>query len=108
MYANLEDWMSDPNNVYIGRAGIVFVKGADGKKRRHPSQASPWHNPYKVSSKGYTRREALDLYRDHLIQLLEDEEILDEFIQLKGKTLGCWCKPDRCHGDIIVEVLNSL
>ncbi|MCG6418638.1 DUF4326 domain-containing protein [Vibrio fluvialis] len=24
-----------------------------------------------------------------------------------GKRLGCFCKPDDCHGDIIAEFLNS-
>jgi hypothetical protein len=24
---------------------------------------------------------------------------------LRGKTLGCWCKPLPCHGDVIVELL---
>ena len=26
--------------------------------------------------------------------------------QLQGKTLGCFCKPDPCHGDIIKEYLD--
>jgi hypothetical protein len=27
--------------------------------------------------------------------------------ELQGKTLGCWCKPLACHGDVIVEILES-
>lgn len=27
--------------------------------------------------------------------------------QLRGKRLGCFCKPDPCHGDIIVEYLED-
>ena len=26
-YNDLEEWTKDPNNVYIGRAGIVFING---------------------------------------------------------------------------------
>ena len=29
-------------------------------------------------------------------------------LELKGKTLGCFCKPNSCHGDIIAEYLNNL
>ena len=29
-------------------------------------------------------------------------------VKLKGKTLGCFCKPYPCHGDIIAEYLNLL
>ena len=28
--------------------------------------------------------------------------------ELKGKTLGCWCKPKKCHGDILLEIANDL
>ena len=23
------------------------------------------------------------------------------------KTLGCWCKPKSCHGDILLELANQ-
>jgi hypothetical protein len=26
----------------------------------------------------------------------------------KAKFLGCWCKPNACHGDVILEVLREL
>jgi hypothetical protein len=29
--------------------------------------------------------------------------------ELKGKTLGCWCKKkssDACHGDVLVELIK--
>ena len=25
--------------------------------------------------------------------------------ELKGKSLGCWCKPEACHGDVLVRLL---
>jgi hypothetical protein len=27
--------------------------------------------------------------------------------ELRGKVLGCYCKPKRCHGDIIAEYVNG-
>jgi hypothetical protein len=24
-----------------------------------------------------------------------------------SKTLGCWCSPQRCHGDVLVELLET-
>jgi len=32
---------------------------------------------------------------------------MDEFRQLRGKTLGCWCKPEACHGDVLLELLQD-
>lgn len=26
-YNNLQEWMNDENNIYIGRKGIVFING---------------------------------------------------------------------------------
>ncbi len=30
-----------------------------------------------------------------------------EVLRLKGKVLGCWCRPLSCHGDIYAGYLNS-
>ena len=27
--------------------------------------------------------------------------------ELKGKQLGCWCKPGVCHGDVLVKLYNE-
>ncbi|ASF45912.1 DUF4326 domain-containing protein [Methylovulum psychrotolerans] len=31
-----------------------------------------------------------------------------ELLQLRGKVLGCHCKPAACHGDVLANYLNSL
>jgi hypothetical protein len=28
--------------------------------------------------------------------------------ELKGKKLGCWCKPQACHGDILTKLIELL
>lgn len=33
---------------------------------------------------------------------------LAAFLALRGRTLGCWCAPGPCHGDLMAEVLDSL
>ena len=52
-YDNLREWMEDENNIYIGRAGVVFID-----KVRFPKQASPFANPFKVGKHG-TRDEVI-------------------------------------------------
>ena len=27
--------------------------------------------------------------------------------ELKGKRLGCWCKPLPCHGDVLAELADA-
>jgi hypothetical protein len=26
---------------------------------------------------------------------------------LRGKTLGCWCRPLPCHGDVLIRLVNE-
>lgn len=102
-YDNLSEWMSYPNNVYIGRAGIVFID-----KERFPKKSSTFCNPFKVGKDG-TREQVIDKYETHIRKLLKDNlYIRDELIELKGKTLGCWCKPDACHGDVLLKIINEI
>ena len=75
-------------DVYIGRPSI-------------------FGNPFEIGKDG-TRKEVIKLYKKHFYYLLEkDERFKWEVLGLKGKTLGCWCKPQDCHGDVIVEYLND-
>ena len=71
---------------------------------------SKWGNPfshkegtlaqYKVAS----REEAIEKYREWIMQ---QEDLMASLHELQGKTLGCWCKPKSCHGDILVELIEQ-
>jgi hypothetical protein len=41
-------------------------------------------------------------------RLKTDAEFKQRIESLKGKTLGCFCKPQACHGDVIAAYVNSL
>ncbi len=103
-YKNLEDWTSDPHNVYIGRGGVVFID-----KVRFPKESSIWCNKYKVGTKPgeHTREDAIRLYEKDLRERLKSPEVKAEFLTLKGKNLGCWCHPEACHGDVILKLLQE-
>lgn len=105
-YQSLEQWMQSENNVYVGRHGRIFIHG-DTEKKVFNYAASPWHNPYKVGVDG-TIDDVLNKYYHYLIRLLADENQLNQFKMLKGKNLGCWCTPNKCHADVIIYVLNQL
>ena len=34
-------------------------------------------------------------------------EFVEAVKKLKGHTLGCWCTPLPCHGDVIIEYLEG-
>ena len=103
-YTNLQEWCKDDNNVYIGRMGIVFING-----ERYPRKASKFANPYKIGKDYATREEVLLKYKTYIIDKLEKDPMLrKELRSLKGKTLGCWCKPEACHGDILLELIKEI
>lgn len=73
---------------------------------------SKWGNPYTHIKDRHTmaefivgsREEAIAKYKDYILAKPELMNALDE---LEGKTLGCFCKPKSCHGDILLELLEK-
>jgi hypothetical protein len=64
---------------------------------------SKWGNPYIIGRDG-DREEVIRKYR---VYVIHNKELMDSLIELEGKTLGCCCKPKRCHGDILVELIEK-
>lgn len=76
----------DGYDVYIGRAG----KGQDGY----------FGNPFRLAPGG-AKGSTLERYREYFYnRLAEDPEFKRRIHKLKGRRLGCFCKPHACHGDI--------
>jgi hypothetical protein len=105
-YANQLEWEQGSNDhVYVGRGNSVRIK-IDDAYVAWPKVKSSFANPY--TAKKYGREESIRLYREYIIDKLQnDPELMDEFRQLQGKTLGCWCKPEACHGDVLLELLQD-
>jgi hypothetical protein len=78
----------DKYDIYIGRPSI-------------------YGNPFEIGKDG-DRDMVIKLYRFYFYNRLEhDNHFKEEVLKLKGKILGCFCKPLACHGDIIAEYLND-
>lgn len=68
---------------------------------RYVGRPGKWGNPYKMGSE-QTRKECVELYRVWALEHIE--EIRKE---LKGKDLICWCAPEVCHADVLLEIANE-
>jgi len=71
---------------------------------------SEYGNPFKMEKDGgeYTREGCIDAYREWFYAD-EQADLRDRAREeLKGKTLGCWCAPKPCHGDVIVGFLEGM
>lgn len=85
----------EPYDVYIGRPskwGNPFTHIQDGRTLAK----------YVVSS----REEAVKSYQDW-ITTGEGSHLLKDLHELKDKTLGCWCHPKLCHGDILKNLIEN-
>jgi hypothetical protein len=101
-YNNLKEWTEDDNNVYIARGGVVFIDG-----RRFPTNSSEFANPFKVGKDG-SRQEVISKYKAYIVELLNSSpELVQELLNLQGKKLGCWCHPQPCHGDVLLELIKE-
>src|SRR5207249_704636 len=83
-------------DVYIGRPG----KGEEGY----------FGNPVPLKNvkDEKERKENLIQYKKYFYARLQnDKEFKRRILELKGKTLGCFCVPKECHGNIIKEYLDN-
>lgn len=86
----------EPFDVYIGKP-------------------SKWSNPYSYKEGTLAkfmvrdRKEAIEKFEQYL---LNNKELMNSIRELKGKTLGCWCKNadgsgPSCHGDILKKYADA-
>jgi hypothetical protein len=88
-------------DVYIGRPG----KG----------QAGPFGNPIAVGQtcpvcglQHTTPGSTLVCFKVYFLKrVTQDPAFRNQVLALKDKTLGCFCKPKPCHGDIIAAWLDE-
>ena len=92
-YSSLLEWNREPNHLYIGRDVTNHVAG---------SEVSKWANPFTLGK--YDRNKSLEKYKAYV---LKNEELKSSLHELKGKTLGCWCDNEPCHGNVLQEILKE-
>ena len=80
--------------------------------KRHGGQGTyigrpgKYGNPFILGRDG-DRSKVIALYREWFYAPEQAALREDALVELAGKTLVCWCKPQACHGDVLVEFLNN-
>ena len=64
---------------------------------------SKFGNKFEIGKDG-DRVEVINKYNNWI---MTQPDMLKEVKKLKGKTLGCWCHPQACHGDILAAIADS-
>ena len=79
----------EPFDVYIGRPG----RGHEGY----------FGNPIRERTAA-----GMERFRDYFTKrVARDPEFRRRVLALRGKRLGCFCKPGPCHGDVIATWVNA-
>lgn len=81
-------------DVYIGRAFMEFP-------------CSEFGNPFHIRL-GYGRKEVIAEFEIYArMRMRQDPVFRQAVLDLKGKVLGCWCKPKACHGDVLARLAEE-
>jgi hypothetical protein len=72
------------NRVYVGRP-------------------SKWGNPFVIGRDG-ARHEVIAKYRAWIVR---QPALMAALGELRGKDLVCWCAPERCHAEVLIELANA-
>lgn len=75
--------ISEPHDVYVGRPSI-------------------WGNPFYIG-RGKSRTWCIKCYEEWIVK---QPELMAQLHTLRGKTLGCHCKPFACHADVLARLAN--
>jgi len=63
---------------------------------------SKWGNPFVIGRDG-ERAQVISKYRNYL---LNSPDLLKQIGELRGKDLVCYCSPNACHGDVLIELID--
>jgi hypothetical protein len=89
-YINVVHCKKSDYDVYIGRP-------------------SKWGNPFShkdgtlAEFKIGSRSDAIQKYEEWIVN---QPHLMGSLHELKGKTLGCWCSPKRCHGHVLAKLVE--
>lgn len=105
--------MVEPTRLQRKRTKGFKLESPNGLPVVYVGRGSKWGNPFYVGHPNVTRgtyytcdnnKEAKEKYATHIHDCYNDED----FKELRGKNLACWCAlNEECHADILLELANN-
>jgi hypothetical protein len=102
-------------NIKFEKADVYCGRGNVGAVPRNIGEKGWLGNPYVIGNTCYRCKQihkdggsTLICYEEYLKERLEQPEFVEALKQLKGKKLGCFCKPKPCHTDILIKYIDKL
>jgi hypothetical protein len=87
------------------RNRAVLERAKKTGRYRYIGRGSVFGNRNRISD-GLSRDQVIEMYRSDV----RNSEDLQELIRRlpANAILGCWCAPEKCHGDVIMEMWREL
>ena len=93
-----------PHRVQLSRKRGARMSAHNGLPTVSVARPTKWGNPYYAGYDG-TRLEVIAKYE---VWLQTRPELLAALPELRGKVLGCWCRPWwPCHGDVLARLADA-
>lgn len=94
---------------------LINIHEAETKNFVYIGRGSSFGNKYVIGEDG-TREEVIEKYKKWFYKRIDKQpRFLKDVLRLRGKTLGCFCKPDGgfkgrvlCHGQIIISYIEKI
>jgi|TARA_R110000823_G_scaffold243702_2_gene367885 hypothetical protein len=84
---------------------VLNKRYAGNSKGIYIGRGSKWGNPFSIKdySDPADRERVIELYRKRVLPRFTAKEIAF----LRGWDLLCYCAPQPCHGDLLLEAANK-
>lgn len=82
-------------------AAVVGTQKVEG--RVYVGRPSEWGNPFHIGRDG-TREDVIAKYREYV---LSTPALMRKVWLLREKDLVCWCAPEPCHANVLLELANK-
>ena len=89
---SFQEWVKQPNHLYIGMDMTHYIQGAVGSK---------WQNTFTNIK---SLRKSLELYEK---RVRNTPELIEAIGELEGMELGVLWKSTPCHGDVLIKIFNN-
>ncbi len=98
----LWEWSEAPAPTSTGPR-VLNRRGGLPRGAVYVGRPSKWGNPFEIR-KGGDRDEVIAKFRAHL---LASPALMAALPELRGRDLVCWCAPQQCHADVLLELANQ-
>lgn len=96
---------------------VVNMRAYGSRGVKRADRNTPFGNPFRIGPDG-TREDVVRKHKEWLEEWIyygkeivvrgawNNKWVIEHLEELRGLIIGCWCKPEPCHVDTLIELLE--